>query len=219
MNPTPEHTENSTLPTDPTSHDHFAIVVGLDFESAGGFAFEEAARIARRIPGSHIHLVHAFEKELDEQAATALTGRLKNYADDKAAFVGGLAGSTVGVHLRTGHAADVLRSFALEVAADLIILGSKKHGLKGLLTGSTAEKLTGLARCPVLITGPKPAEEGRPLTMEAPCPACVGERTRTQGASWWCDLHHGHARQTHCYSYSRKFPLTSPDNAVRPTGV
>ncbi len=199
---------------------YFSIVVGYDFGDAGGFAFEEAARLSRRIKGSHVHLVHAFESEPDEKTAVDLAGRLRLYAEDKAAFVGGLGGSTVGIHLRAGAPKDVLRQFAIDVSADVIIVGAKKsRQIKEALFGGVAEALLEVARCPVLVAGPKPPDVPRQKFMELACSECVRARSMSGGTEWWCENHASQARTTHAYSYSRELPLAMHDSTVTPTGV
>jgi hypothetical protein len=78
------------------------IVVGLAFNEADGPAFDQAARIARRVPGSTLHLVHVFDRELSAARSRDLIDHLRLYVNEKAAVSDGLAGVTVGIHLRSG---------------------------------------------------------------------------------------------------------------------
>ena len=58
----------------------------------------------------------------------------------------------VSVEVFVGEAADEILAFAEAAQPDLIVMGSRGHGrLAGLLLGSVAQKVTGLARCPVLV--------------------------------------------------------------------
>jgi len=51
-----------------------------------------------------------------------------------------------------GEPADEILAFARATQPDLIVMGSRGHGrLAGLLLGSVAEKVAGLATCPVLV--------------------------------------------------------------------
>jgi nucleotide-binding universal stress UspA family protein len=51
-----------------------------------------------------------------------------------------------------GEPADEILAFAQSTKPDLIVMGSRGHGrLTGLLLGSVAQKVTGLASCPVLV--------------------------------------------------------------------
>jgi len=58
----------------------------------------------------------------------------------------------VSVEVFVGEAADEILAFAEAAQPDLIAMGSRGHGrLAGLLLGSVTQKVTGLARCPVLV--------------------------------------------------------------------
>ncbi len=58
----------------------------------------------------------------------------------------------VSVEVFVGEAADEILAFAEAAQPDLIAMGSRGHGrLAGLLLGSVVQKVTGLARCPVLV--------------------------------------------------------------------
>lgn len=58
----------------------------------------------------------------------------------------------VSVDVFVGEAADEILAFAEAAQPDLIVMGSRGHGrLAGLLLGSVTQKVTGLARCPVLV--------------------------------------------------------------------
>ena len=58
----------------------------------------------------------------------------------------------VSVEVFMGEAADEILAFAETARPDMIAMGSRGHGrLAGLLLGSVAQKVTGLARCPVLV--------------------------------------------------------------------
>lgn len=61
------------------------------------------------------------------------------------------AGVPVEVEIRPGHAADLIIRFAVEVDADLIVIGHKGHFLRDHLLGSTADRVSEHAECPVMI--------------------------------------------------------------------
>jgi nucleotide-binding universal stress UspA family protein len=59
---------------------------------------------------------------------------------------------TVSVEVFVGEAADEIHAFAEAARPYLIAMGSRGHGrLAGLLLGSVTQKVSGLARCPVLV--------------------------------------------------------------------
>lgn len=197
-----------------------AIVVGLKFTDGGAYAFDQAARIARRIPGATLHLVHVFEEPVSAKEAEAMRQHLKLYANEKAASLGGMEAKPTGLHLRTGNAARAIAQFASDVEAGLVVVGADKHPLKHWFAPKTAEKLIALAPCPVLVAGPKPppAEPLEPM-IEPPCADCVAQRFASHGDQWWCARHAEHALAAHTFSYQRELPFATHDSQLGPTGV
>ncbi len=203
---------------------HFTIVVGLDFTSAGGLAFDQAARIARAIPRARIELLHVFEGAHSEgagESASALVARLELYAGEKAAAFGGLKGVTLGIHLRSGAVAREIVQLATDVAADLIVIGSHKAPhMRSWIVGSTAEKMTASAPCPLLVAAPTPPQ---PIKLEPEieraCAECITTRFASHGKAWWCAPHAEHATRAHAYSYRRENSFSTHDSVVTSTGV
>jgi nucleotide-binding universal stress UspA family protein len=197
------------------------IVVGLAFNEADGPAFDQAARIARRVPASTLHLVHVFDRDLSAARSRDLIDHLRLYVNEKAAVSDGLAGVTVGIHLRSGKVVREIIQLATEVDADIIAVGSDRGPhFKHWLVGSTAEDLMVAASCPVLVAGPQPKEpEKQEPTIEPPCPNCVRQRTVSRGLRWWCERHAHQVNAGHTFSYQREIPLASHDSSVIPTGI
>ncbi len=198
-----------------------SMVVGLDFTDADGPAFDQAVRIAQRVPHSGLHLVHVFHEEPSGERSRDLVGHLRLYVNEKAAIANGLRGMTVGIHLRAGKPAREIVQLATEVQADLIVVGSHKGPhLRHWIVGSTAEKLIAGGPCPVLVASPRlPVPEKHEPAIEPPCPQCVQARKASDGAKWWCDRHSHVANGAHTYSYQREMPFSSLDTAVFPTGI
>ena len=198
-----------------------SIVVGTDFTDAGGFAFDAAAHLARRVPRSELHLVHVFDTEPSQARTRELIGHLRLYVNEKGAAMGGLRAMSVGIHLRAGNPVREIAQFAADVSADIIVVGSHKGPhLKSWLLGSTAERLVASSPVPVLVAGPKPAfAELHDPVIEPPCPDCLRARATTAGASFWCERHSHHAKRAHTFSYQRELPFASFDTAIIPTGI
>lgn len=55
------------------------------------------------------------------------------------------------IELRAGHAAELIVQVARELRADLIVLGHRGHFLRDHLLGSTADRVSEHADCPVMI--------------------------------------------------------------------
>jgi nucleotide-binding universal stress UspA family protein len=198
-----------------------SVIVGLAFTDADGPAFDQAARIASRVPHSELHLLHVFDAEPSEARSRELVEHLRLYVNEKTAAFGGLKAITVGIHLRTGKPVRELVQFATDIRADLIVLGSHKGPhLKSWIVGSTAERLVADAPCPVLVAAPRPkAEVKHDPVIEPPCPDCLRARATSHGAQWWCERHSHHAKRAHTFSYQRELPFATVDAAVFPTGM
>ncbi|MGA2449067.1 MAG: universal stress protein [Polyangiaceae bacterium] len=200
---------------------NLCAVVGLDFTDADGPAFDEAARIVARVPGSELHLLHVFRTAPSGERTRELADHLRLYVNEKAAMTKGLSGVAVGIHIRGGRAVRELIQLATDVRADFIVLGSHRgiHA-ENWLGGSTVERLVGAAQFPVLVASPWPKEpiEHDPV-IEAPCPQCVQARVSSGGKTWWCDRHSQAMLGGHEYSYQSELPMSSHDSAVSLTGV
>jgi nucleotide-binding universal stress UspA family protein len=200
----------------------FTLVVGNDFSEASGFAFDQAALVARRIPGSDIHVVHVVEAEASAERTVQLASQLRLYLEEKVQAVGGLEQQAVAIHVRNGKPARELAQLAKDVGAALIVVGARKGPhLKELLLGSVAERLLLAAPCPVFVAGPMPVtrDDAHEPVIEPPCPDCLKVRRDSSGREWWCDLHARHHAKAHSYSFQRQLPLRTHDSAVLPTGV
>jgi nucleotide-binding universal stress UspA family protein len=200
----------------------FTIVVGNDFSEASGFAFDQAARVARSIPGSNLHVVHAVEVGASDERTKQLATELRVYLEEKVKALGGLERQAIGIHVRCGKPARELAQLSKDVGADLLVVGAKKGPhLKQLMLGSVAERLLLAAPCPVFVAGPMPVDrdDAHEPAIEPACPDCMAARQNSAGREWWCVRHTQHHVHAHVYSYLRELPLRTHDSAVIPTGV
>jgi nucleotide-binding universal stress UspA family protein len=139
------------------------IVVGTDGSDTAQEAVRQAAQLAR-LCGGRLHVVTAYGATT---AVTALAGAA-GYAGEALALpqqrsdaeglldraMAGIdsAGLTVDVRARQGEAAEVLMAVAEEVAADLIVVGSKGlTGARRFLLGSVPNRIAHHADCSVHI--------------------------------------------------------------------
>ena len=199
----------------------FSILVCFDDTEASGYAFERAARLGARIPGSEIHLVDVVQGDPSEAKTQQLAGQLRVYVNEKAASLGGMKGQRVAVHVRSGDPMREIAQLAAEIEVDLVVVGTPKH--PHLLAAALADKLAEHVAAPVLSAGVKPAEpRGRSIAIEPPCPDCLSVRASSRGAQWWCARHTyrgPYGARGHVYSYEREIPLTMHDSEVIPTGI
>ena len=102
-----------------------------DTESSG-YALSQAARIAKRIPTSELHIVQVLAAGADADRTREAAGCLERYASAKATELGGLARRSVGIHVRSGQPGHGIPQLAHDVKADLVIVGvHRRLHLKG----------------------------------------------------------------------------------------
>lgn len=214
-----------SMSTAPTSPDRpFTLVVAVDLADtdSSGYAFDQAARIARRIPNSQLHAVHVMHEKDTRTGARDTAGLLVMYLEEKASALGGLEKQSVGVHLRAGDAATQITQLAVDLGADMILVGSHQvPRLKNLVVGSTAQRVMAHAPCPVVVAGPRPKPEpSHVIVIEPACQDCLDARYATRGHTWWCTRHseHHHLRRHHIYSYTSELPFAEHDSEVTATG-
>ena len=163
----------------------FLVLVGLDLSeaAAGGFALDQAARIALRIPASQLHVLHVLGNDADDEATQEAAARLRLCLSEKADALASLPRRSVGVHVRRGHAAREIAQLANDIAADLIVLGTHRPAhRKSLFVGSTAEQVMTFVTCPVVVAGPRPrAHAPLRITIDPPCASCIETRFGSDG--------------------------------------
>jgi nucleotide-binding universal stress UspA family protein len=138
-----------------------AIVVGTDGSDSAKLAVDEAVRLAKALDGP-LHVVSAFEPLRGARIAGAPEGAAKVWAPlpdseveatlSEAAAVVRFRGVEVTTHAVQKHPAEALLEVALEVGAELIVVGSKgMHGAKRFTLGNVPNQVSHKARCNVLI--------------------------------------------------------------------
>jgi nucleotide-binding universal stress UspA family protein len=133
------------------------LLVAVDGSEASNRALSKALELAA-LTGASVTAL-AVEGPLPAYAATV--GEVDEVKREKDAFFGRLArdvreqaeraGVPIEVDVRPGHAAELISRVAKERDADLIVLGHRGHFLRDHLLGSTADRVSEHAECPVLI--------------------------------------------------------------------
>ena len=134
-----------------------AVLVAIDGSDASDRAFAKALELAALTQSELVAL--AVEGPLPVYAATI--GEVDEVKREKDAFFSALAGRAkekaeradvpLKVELRAGHVAEVIVRHAVEIDADLIVLGHRGYSLRDHLLGSTAARVSEHATCPVMI--------------------------------------------------------------------
>jgi nucleotide-binding universal stress UspA family protein len=133
------------------------ILVAIDGSDPSEHALAKALELAA-LTGATLTAL-AVEGPLPAYAATI--GEVDEVKREKDAFFSRLAGRVreqaaragveIAVELRAGHAAELIVHVAREREADLIVLGHRGHFLRDHLLGSTADRVSEHASCPVMI--------------------------------------------------------------------
>jgi nucleotide-binding universal stress UspA family protein len=162
------------------------IVVGVDFTRTGDHALCHAMQLAQMAPNSELHVTFVIESDRDVHSADkldALSSELQEKLADLrerveftcAPHEGAASfGQDIVFHVRIGSPAEALHQVAVDVDADVIVVGTHgRTGVEKLLLGSVAEKLIRIAHLPVLIARPKEVASMR--KSDRPDPARPGE--------------------------------------------
>ena len=162
------------------------IVVGVDFTRTGDDALREAMLIARGFLASELHVTHVISSREDvhdadeiDQLSTELQVKLTELrervqyvcapAPDAPPFTQELV-----FHVRLGSPAHALHQVAIDVDADMLVVGTHgRRGVEKLLLGSVAEELLRIAQLPLMIAHPKSIDGLR--RSDRPEPARPGE--------------------------------------------
>ncbi len=138
------------------------ILCATDFSPPSKIAVDAALDVARRLGATRLHLLHVDETIERFAAATDAEARFAlEYArlqDEARALVNGLArecsersGLEVSAEFRVGSAYLETVTYASEIHADLIIVGTHgRTGLKRAIMSSVAERVVRHAPCSVL---------------------------------------------------------------------
>lgn len=196
------------------------IVVGVDLTASGLRALEAALNRARH-PKAVVHVIHALDLPKHQTSATDLERVDKAISEGKARLTDHLnqahALSTFGrpiqAHVRLEAPVDAVLQLAVDVEADLIVVGSEeRHGLNALLHSSVGMAIAQHATCPVLVARPKNHNEKSKSVQVMPlCTACRDVRIKTGDANAWCEQHAAERHfARHTYSYHREQSLRTP---------
>ncbi|HEY1555356.1 MAG TPA: universal stress protein [Kofleriaceae bacterium] len=130
------------------------IVVGTDFSEGARWALQQAVRLAGQ-SGAQLALVHAYEDQVEASRSADVAGAVQEQLD--AAVTENVSGSGVVVEtfVRRGAPWEKLLNVAVEVGADLIVVGAT--GQRGLspaanLLGSVAYRVVASSTRSVLIS-------------------------------------------------------------------
>ncbi len=170
------------------------IVVAVDMSETGGHALREAMHLTSQLPGAQLHIIHVVPVVKEVHGARKLDAlsaelnerleKLREYVNETCAPSGFAVPfkQEVVFHVRLGNPAEAIHQAAVDVDADLIVVGTHgRRGVEKLLLGSVAEALVRTAHVPVLVAHPKDYTGLRP--SERPDALRPGEDLHTTGVS------------------------------------
>jgi nucleotide-binding universal stress UspA family protein len=138
----------------------FRLLVGLTLTEEGRHAFEDAVRIARRIPGCVLHVVHVASAPDGAKDPAIQSAIIRVRVDQMVEAVGGAAGVKIVVDLRCGDPAKALTTFAHDIAADLVLLGSDRGHRASWERDPTVDRLGDAVACPIVVTAGRRTSRG-----------------------------------------------------------
>lgn len=148
--------------------DRFRVVVGVDFTESSSHAINEAMHLARLMPRVELNFVHVMEvsselhdarviDQLSDNLGQAMA-KLERYVRDTLYVHGGSSGWGLdfGYHVRVGPVARELHQVAVDVDAELIVVGHvQPSGIRRMFHKSSSEELLREAHVPVVVAHPK----------------------------------------------------------------
>jgi nucleotide-binding universal stress UspA family protein len=146
----------------------FRVVVGVDFTEQAKHAIHEAMHLARLMPRVELQFVHVMEVSSELHDARLIDmlsdslgqamARLERCVRDTLFVYGSDSawGIELGYHVRVGPVARELHQVAVDVDAEMIIVGEGKPGaLRKLFHRSSLDQLVRTAHVPVVVAHPK----------------------------------------------------------------
>jgi nucleotide-binding universal stress UspA family protein len=192
----------------PGEMSRFVVLAALDASEAAHEVLRVGANFARSVPGGELHLVHVVE-DLPPPVtvvpppaglgltSTEIVAAARKHVEQLAAEARDQFAGRLTTHVAAGSAWKQILQVAIDVQADLVVVGTHgRGGVKRLLLGSVAESVVRKASCPVLVAREKDYHAFVPPEIEPACPDCLALQRESGGARLWCERHaqrHPHA--------------------------
>lgn len=209
----------------------FRVVVGMDLEAAGEAALHEALRLVRFGTEEHLHLVHVIPttsaarseraiQELDARLEAA-PAKFREYLIKLSERMPQTGARAVTLHVRAGVASTELHQVAIDVNADLIVVGThNRQGIAKMLLGNSAQELLQIAHCPVMVVRPKDfSVDQRTEAPDPACPDCLEARKASGGEKLWCEFHSRPRVRPHGVASSEVFSFAAHGTGIQTGGL
>jgi nucleotide-binding universal stress UspA family protein len=212
--------ERSWVMTQTNSFRPYKILAALALDASNDLVLQEAVALTRGRLFVELHVVHVVVEETSAESTGEFEALERRLARAPGAIreqlerVCGNVPLQIIAHLRAGSPGRSILQTAVDIAADVIVLGSRQRsGLEQWLLGSVAEGVVRAAHCPVLIALPKDYSHAeKSLNIDPPCPDCLERRRGTHDHELWCERHRRSYNQPHVYH-----PSDRGRNAIMPS--
>lgn len=199
----------------------YRILISYALDETGDWALLQGLRFSAGRSDCELHLVHAVDEpaHMTKSRTVRLTDEhlsaaQKTIGERVERVWNQSAEHSIIAHVRPGDTVDTILQAAVDVGADIIVVGThRRAGIEKLVLGSVAEQVLKRASCPVLVAMPKDYA-GLPASarIEPVCAMCVAARHETKNATYWCERHANHYEAPHLY-----VPRGSGRSSVMPT--
>ena len=172
------------------SNAHDVVLAAVDRTTAGDEVIRTALALSRASPAGELHFVHVVDPKLVGRVPHAASDVMvagEAFLEPMVAAARELTPVRVDGHLRVGEPVTCILETALELGADLLIVGTHDKRHLGWLIGSVSRKVLRRAKCAVLLARAKDPMFAR--DTEQACPACTNARFATGGEQLWCAEH------------------------------
>jgi len=183
------------------STERFAVLAALDGSVCTDDVLRVSANLAQLKPRAELHLVHVVEDMRSFEDQTRRKPVASASAEDvarlsreqlrvRANTVRPIFRGLLATHIAVGSAWKQVLQVAMDVQADVIFVGaSGRRGVRRLVLGSVAERVTRTAPCPVVVVRDKDFHSGSPPEIEPICSDCARSQLQTHGEQPWCERH------------------------------
>jgi nucleotide-binding universal stress UspA family protein len=189
----------------------YVILAALSKDETGEYALFEAASVAASRPRSELHVVYVADADDAAESRDLISlerelARAPAALDRQVQRLQAHMPSRVTAHVRAGQPARSILQTAIDVNADLIVIGTHHHTpLAAMLVGSVSERVLRDAHCPVLVAMPKDYEGAtKSESIEPPCAECIVARQQSHNQTFWCERHSRAYNQPHVYDPSER---------------
>jgi nucleotide-binding universal stress UspA family protein len=198
---------SASFPERADAHSPYVILAALSSDESGEFALLEAARTAATRPNSELHIVHVVREDGAAESGGDLESLERRLARAPVALerqvtrLQEILPARVTAHVRAGQPARSILQTAVDVDADLIVIGThQRNRIEAIINGSVVERVLRDAHCPVLVAVPKNYDgASKSESIEPPCPDCVVARQQSHNQTFWCERHSRAYNQPHVY--------------------